>query len=710
MRLAEFARRRPRYRLAMLTETALGVRQATPTTRRTFRPDVEGLRAVAIGLVVLYHFDLGPFHGGYVGVDVFFVVSGFVITSMLLRERERSNKTSLGDFYARRVRRILPAAALVLVTTTIATFVWLGSVQGLATVGDARAAALFYSNYHFAAQQLNYFTSSQSPSPLVHFWSLSIEEQFYFVWPTLLLCACGLVRAIRRRATLSVVLMAVIGASFTYSVVLTPTNQTLAYYSSLTRAWELALGALVAVCAPIFERLPQRLAVGLSWLGFAGILVAGLTFTGATRFPGYAVALPVVATAMTISAGGVRLRSGAELVLGTRGFIWLGALSYSLYLWHWPIWAITTEDLGHEPPIYARVALLALAIGISFLSLRFVENPIRRNKALAARRRLSLMIGGSLILGSVLLVTIVGQMWPAGATFTGRPASVTSEAQLQGLLREGASISSVPPLVVPLDKVPSTEFPNANGCLVSDTTPTATGSRPAGCTFGDVNSATVVALYGDSQAVMWLPAFDKLGKEHHWRIVLYARAACRIADLKLWDYPLNAPGVGCTLWHAWSVRQIRQLHPRYVVIADHAVFGNIDYNKRPYSQAAFTAGMLATIDQIRQPRTSVVLLGPIPQPAQDPVTCLARNVSNVQACSTSLEAASKVVNLAEVYAVSLAANLPLIPTTQWFCTGSTCPTIVNHTVMYYDADHASEHYAAMLASLLGDALQRKAGL
>jgi peptidoglycan/LPS O-acetylase OafA/YrhL len=674
------------------------------TTPRRFRPDVEGLRAIAIAIVVLYHYELGPFSGGYVGVDVFFVISGFVITSMLLREREKNQRTSLLDFYARRMRRILPAAALVIVATSIATFIVLGVVQGESTAADARSALLFFANFHFAAQRLDYFTSNLSPSPLVHYWSLSIEEQFYFVWPTLLLLGCSLIAAVRDRMKLGIILCGIIAASFAYSVILTSQNQPLAYYSSFTRAWELAMGALVAVAAPLVARIPKMAAAPLSWIGVAGIFIAACTFSSGTAFPGYAVALPVLSTALVIASGSRLLSSGAELLLGSAPFLWLGALSYSLYLWHWPIWAIASQDLNNQVSIPVRIYLLIAAVVVSYGSFRLVENPVRRSKYLAARQRLSIAIGLAIIALSLVVVTVVNSSWPTPTAWNGKVPAVSSLNELDSLLTQASTTSSLPGLVVPLSKIQATEFPSTNGCLVSDTAASATGTRPTSCTWGDTRSKTVLVLYGDSQAAMWLPTFDLLGKQHHWKVELYARAACRIADLQLWDYPLNGPGIGCTLWHNWAVSHINALHPRYIVVADHALYGNINYNRVRYSQAQYVQGDLRTIHMLEHHGTSIVLLGPIPQPSSDPAECLSRNSGNIQACSTSRSLATGAVNYPSVTALSIVARLPLISTVQWFCTTTSCPTVVNHTVMYFDADHVSVHFATMLTGLMDAAL------
>ncbi len=218
----------------------------TPPGDRRFRPDVEGLRAVAVLLVVLFHAGVPHMEGGFVGVDVFFVISGFVITGLLLRERSSTGKTSLLSFYGRRCRRILPAASLVIIVTVLASYHWLGYLRGDQTAVDGRTASLFFANLHFASIGTNYLGAQLPPSPLQNFWSLSVEEQFYLVYPTIFLSLAMFGRRLTLRVKLTVTLIAVVAASFAWSIVQTSSNATSAYFSPFTRAWELAIRPVVA--------------------------------------------------------------------------------------------------------------------------------------------------------------------------------------------------------------------------------------------------------------------------------------------------------------------------------------------------------------------------------------------------------------------------------------------------------------------------------
>jgi peptidoglycan/LPS O-acetylase OafA/YrhL len=305
---------------------ASGDEAGTAPGDRPFRPDVEGLRAVAVALVVLFHSQVSAVSGGYVGVDVFFVISGFVITGVLLRERASLGRTSILSFYGRRCRRIIPAATLVIIVTVGMAYWFLGVAGGIPAADDGRWAAVFLANFHFISTGTNYLSSQQPPSPLQNFWSLAVEEQFYVVYPTLFLLVAG-ARVLSLRVRLAFCLIAIIGVSFAYSVVDTHNNPIDAYFSPFTRGWELALGALVAVCTPWLLKVPARLAALATWLGLGAIVVAACSFTSHTAYPGSLVAIPVVGAALIIAGGMNAHAIGAEALLRLPPFRWLGKLS-----------------------------------------------------------------------------------------------------------------------------------------------------------------------------------------------------------------------------------------------------------------------------------------------------------------------------------------------------------------------------------------------
>ena len=330
--------------------TLTGDEAGTPPGDRRFRPDVQGLRAVAVVLVVLFHANIPGLRGGYVGVDVFFVISGFVITGFLLRERARVGSTSLLHFYTRRIRRILPAASLVIIASVIAAYAFLGSVSGNQNAIDARWASVFLINVHFAATGTNYLASQAPPSVLQNYWSLAVEEQFYLLYPAIFLVVVGISLRSSLRRRIGLVLGVAIVVSFVWSILQTSNNPTAAFFSPLPRVWELALGGLVAVSTVQLRRLPAAVASALSWLGLGAILLASVVFSAATPYPGWRVALPVCGAALVIAGGTVNPTHGVERLLAQRPFQWIGLISFSLYLWHWPVLEIATQRRGVATP------------------------------------------------------------------------------------------------------------------------------------------------------------------------------------------------------------------------------------------------------------------------------------------------------------------------------------------------------------------------
>ena len=356
-------------------------------------------------LVVLFHAGVPHITGGFVGVDVFFVLSGFVITGLLLREHASSGKTRLLAFYGRRSRRILPAATLVIIVTVLASYHWLGFLVGDDTARVGRTASLFYANFHFISTQTNYLASQAPPSALQNFWSLSVEEQFYVLYPTLFILAAVTWRRVAIRPKLTILLVCSIVASFAWSIHQTSANSVAAFFSPFTRAWELALGALIAVASLQLARIPRGPAAVMTWAGLGGILVAAFTYNSATPYPGVAVALPVVSTALIVAGGMARPTMGSEAILRLPPFQWMGKLSYSLYLWHWPILIIAAQHVGHPLSVEDNLLWVLFALALSVGSYFLVENPIRHWNFLVRSGGRSVSLGALLIAVSLAVAT-----------------------------------------------------------------------------------------------------------------------------------------------------------------------------------------------------------------------------------------------------------------------------------------------------------------
>ncbi len=365
--------------------------------RTEFRPDIQALRALAVMLVVLYHAGIPGVHGGFLGVDIFFVVSGFVITNVLLREQSTSGRTSIPGFYSRRIRRILPAGTIVLILTVFATYHWLSYITGALVADDAKYVAAFVGNFHFASIGTQYFTANQPPSTLQQFWSLAVEEQFYLVWPVLFLLLTRPWKLFSPVTRLVTALTLVLLLSISWGIAETSRNEIWAFFSPFSRAWELALGAILAVLGPHLRGRAPRLGITLATVGLAVVLVCTWFYSSATSWPGSAVILPVVGAALIVGGGSLRGAGRIGPIVKFAPFQWTGDISYSLYLVHWPVIAIATQYATTPLPLHSRIELVLLSVALSAVLYYVIENPIRRSSWLASRRLVTFGLGAFLI-------------------------------------------------------------------------------------------------------------------------------------------------------------------------------------------------------------------------------------------------------------------------------------------------------------------------
>jgi peptidoglycan/LPS O-acetylase OafA/YrhL len=379
-----------------------------------FRGDVEGLRAVAVLLVVLYHSGVSWVPGGFVGVDVFFVISGFLITGLLIREHERRGAISLSGFYARRARRILPAAMVVLIGVILLAhyeqnFLSYGNPQNVNTVTDVKSAAMFWANFHFAAQNTNYFNLGQTASPVLHFWSLAVEEQFYLVWPTVVLVLAFLCRKLwpMRYTVLGTAIVATV-LSYLWAMHAVDVNATAAFFSPFARAWELGIGAVAATVVAYAGRLNRWVGLALAWCGIVAIAYAAHYDSDASNFPGPHALLPVLGAVAVIIGGASGI--GAGHLLGFHPVRAVGRVSYGWYLLHYPPLILWSGSQYVPLPVHERLLICLATLGIAFFMYFVLEKPVRRSKYLASRPWVSIAMGLSL----VATVFIFATMWHKG--------------------------------------------------------------------------------------------------------------------------------------------------------------------------------------------------------------------------------------------------------------------------------------------------------
>jgi peptidoglycan/LPS O-acetylase OafA/YrhL len=690
-----------------------------------FRPELEGLRAVAVGLVLLYHANIPKLHGGYVGVDVFFVLSGFLITGLILRELRATGRIDLPQFYARRARRLLPAAAVALAGTLVLSVILLPPLRIPDVAGDAAAASLYVSNMRFALQATDYLASEVAPSPLLHFWSLGVEEQFYLFWPALLLAVASLGGRLRGRdRRLVYAVVAVTAVSFLVSLVLTSVAQPWAFFSLPARAWELGLGALLALGAARLAELPRLAGGALVAIGLVLVTLSGFVLTQSTPFPGTAALLPTVGAALVIGGGAAGAGTIPVRLLTLAPMRFLGRISYSLYLWHWPILVLPAAAIDGSLPLIARLALVGVSIAVATASQRWVEDPIRQGRFVGRKvgRTLALAGATSLVVAllavgvgtaaeaslphgvavasddpNVLPVDPIGSASPAPSRRPETSSSPGASAEPDSSARPATAGGPVPadlrpPLGSVLDDAP---IIYADGCHLDQAT-----IEPKACVFGDTSSPTTVVLFGDSHAAQWFPAFARLAAVEHWRLVTLTKSACTPADLTVYNGSYHRAYTECDAWRAKAFDQIAAAHPALVVMAMSRSYILVDgattatVAQRP---DLWDAGIAASLARLVPSADHVALIGDTPRSKVNPPVCLSAHLDNVLACATPSSSAIDVKRTAADRVLAETAGATFIDPTPWVCPTEPCPVVIDNYLVFRDSHHLTTPFSTALA-------------
>ncbi len=680
--------------------------ESEPGMRTGFRPDIEGLRAVAVLLVVLYHGGIGRVTGGFVGVDVFFVISGFLITGQLTKVVSATGAAALPAFYARRIKRLLPVAATVTVATVLAYRLWGLPTQQRNVVIDAFYTTFYGLTYRLAESGTQYFNSVAGTSPFQHFWSLGVEEQFYAVWPLLILGV--VVFATRRPRRALAAALVVIGIVSVYlSSTLTRDSPGWAYFGLHTRAWELALGALVSVTAHRWARLPRAIADPASWLGMAGILAAAFAYNGRTPYPGVAVALPVVGTAIIIGAGCAATTYGAERALSFRPAQAIGRLSYSWYMWHWPLLVIAPLAAGRALGVRARGAIVLASLLAAVVSYYVVERPFRRRTWPTARwfATAGALAAVVFLVGGLVLARPPAYAGPGPAASPLLPTlGVDLPAATDTIRRttqQGLSLIAAPSNLDPdVASAPSDGPSDGSTCFLD-----FFGTKQEACAFGDVNARRTVVLIGDSHVHQWLPAFDELGRTRHWRVVLWSKAACPVADITLFNFLLGRTYTSCDTWRQATLARIAAMRPELVIASQR------DSGAGPGTSATTWAeATVKTLRTIAADGSKVAFTLDSPSPGQPVPDCIGLHLADVRVCNTQLRVGfGDPAKRAAVAAAVAAAGFEIIDPTPFMCDGVRCPVIVGNAIAYRDSNHVTATYARFLAPMFEPFLPAEPG-
>jgi|KBSSwiStaDraftv2_1062776.scaffolds.fasta_scaffold09640_5 peptidoglycan/LPS O-acetylase OafA/YrhL len=626
-----------------------------------FRSDIEGLRGIAVLIVVAFHCGISGFSGGFVGVDVFFVLSGYLITGLLVAEILKTSRLSLLQFYARRIRRLLPACTLTLVVTLLIGVLILAPSELTFAGHAARAAALYLSNVFFAINAADYFAPDVKSNPMLHTWSLGVEEQFYLFWPLLIMLG---LQWLRSRKALLVGLFVLTVVSLAASVWFTANQGTFAFYQLPARAWEFGIGGLAALFPRGTLKLPSGGWLVLGWLGLLAILGSGYFIRGETNFPGWIALMPVLGTAATLIAGAEQPNRGAGVVLGFPPLQMLGTLSYSWYLWHWPF-LVFSLALFPNISIVGKIAAAAAALAVAGVSHHFVENPIRFHPYLMKRPAFSIYLAAALTLCS----------FGAAALSTRFADQLANTPEMKTVTAAVDDIANMP----------------RQQCVsLGETADVKT------CIFGDKSSPTNIVLFGDSHAIQWFNPLRRMAEAHGWQLTTMVKSGCPSIDIR-------SPGPSarftstCDSWRAEAIRQIVALYPSVVFL------GNS--NRSSVSFEDWRNGTRRTLEALTAAGLQVAFMRDTPRFAFDVPTCLARSIRNSwyprSSCEMNLSAALRPAFFeAEKAGADALQNVHFIDLTDQFCQKDVCWSAKEGEVMYRDDSHLTGKFADLLMPVL----------
>ncbi|RWC26869.1 MAG: acyltransferase [Mesorhizobium sp.] len=666
----------------------------------SFRPDIQGLRALAVGGVVAYHFGLTALPGGFAGVDIFFVISGWLISTHLMQEIGDTGRLDLWRFYARRARRLLPAALFVILATLAAGYFILAPQEQALYSRGAMFASAYAINLWLLRWSFDYFAADAASNPFIHFWSLSVEEQFYLAWPALLLLAAWL-RPGRRMAV--IVIGAAGLASFATCLWLTSAAPAWAFYFSPLRAWEFAAGGLATLAPMAVLQYRAWLRAALGWLGLALIAAAYLRLSENMPFPGWYALLPVVGTVLVLLSGPGAAQTnwqalGPAAALSLPPLQWIGTLSYSLYLWHWPV-IVYAGMLVPDLTVPQRLGCGVLALALSAVTYHLIENPARRGAWLMAGARFF----PSAIQGARPLSAFPGLVLVPALVLTGTGVAVAyANAHLAtrniGPEQRGiVQAAEQPSIVRAVDK----------SCLLDFQTVT-----PKPCVFGAANAAHTIVLFGDSHADHWSTPLIEAAKRNDTKVVTYLKSSCRASRLSTFNTVLKRDYTECDAWREQAISDIIQAKPRLVVISEFSI-GNLTRDMPDASRTAeverWQAGLRSTLQAFSRAGVETAVIRDTPINASFADSCVARALWWREApsphCDTPrADAANDSIAAAERAVVKSVPDTRYIDLTDRFCGPTACHVVISGKLAFRDRHHLATAFAETLEGPLERAL------
>jgi peptidoglycan/LPS O-acetylase OafA/YrhL len=667
-----------------------GGENSVPSKTSLFRADIEGVRAIAILLVVLYHANIPGFSGGFIGVDVFFVLSGYLITGILYREYKSTGKIDLLEFYSRRIRRLLPALYVVILFTVAAGFIIYSPIQQVKVASTALTMIGYSSNIYFAWKSTDYFADGAETNPLLHTWSLAVEEQFYLVYPLFLVVLFILIRSqkeFRKEKAIVLSIFAVFLFSLSLSIFLTNHRQPYAFFMMPARAWEFAAGALGFLVPAIYDLEGNFIADSklsrfvnsileskiLGWLGLALLLLCTTFYSHSTLFPGIGALPPVLATLAIICSKNSNDGSVGNF-LSVRIFQEIGRLSYSWYLWHWVVLLLADAFFQTKLPPLTKFVLSIIALGISELSYRLIEHPIRHNRFLSRKR----LYTYTLAFASTIICFSVAGMW---YYLTSKTIDTSIHAKYQQAIKDQLII-------------------NKKECRVS-----FNEMYTEGCSFGNPESSTKVVLYGDSHARQWLPALLELAEENNWFLEVLAKDACPVSEMEFYYRKIGRVYTECTQWRKLASERILKIKPDMLLLSSSKGY-EVSLNE-------WKVGTESILKQLNKSVKNTVIIRDTPRPNSNVPVCLSEKAWRKDFLPVfrpcDFEKHNPVES--EIYKIEEEVskrfeNTFVLDMNNYICPESLCFVETEETVLYSDSNHLTTKFVKSLKPQLKKELEK----
>lgn len=670
------------------SEPSAPVRERAGRAGGGHRPEIEGLRAVAVLLVAVYHIWFGRVSGG---VDVFLLLTGFLVTGSLLRSAEREGRIRFGVFWARLARRLVPSVAVVLIATMGATYLWLPRSRWEETLDEVRAAALYHENWMLAHNAVDYLAREAASSPVQHFWSLSIQGQFYLLWPLLITLALFVAARTRLspRRTVLILVGVVFALSLAYSVSITARDQSWAYFDTGARLWELALGAILALVITKV-RIPARTRVFLGWFGLAALVSCGVLVQVSSLFPGYIALWPTGAALLVVLAGTTGSPRGADRLLTWPPLMAMGRFSYGLYLWHWPILVCYLEVTGrHLASPLGGLLVLGVSLVLAWVTHRVVEGGLDRFTRPAHRR---IPAWSAMIAVAFLVPALVLSL--AWSKNLGTQREQRAQEVIVAESHPGARVVSDPDLAKVLPQAPvrpdpadaqqDLSFHHEQGCHVG-----LEAEEVVVCDRGPADAERTLALVGASRTAHWYPAVEEVATAHGWRLVSFTKSGCPFALA-----PVTQDGRGfteCQTWKAGALAELEDLNPDAVLLSS---------TRATVDQETVPQGYVDLWWHLNDLGIDVIGLRDLPRLPYRGAECL--KTGGVQGCTSPASRSLDEVDPATL--VDLPPNVRPLDLTEHVCPDGTCDAVVGNVLVYWDHSHITATYARSLTPVVEEAL------